>query len=91
MYMYILYAYMQSDKKFGVFKKCTSVKDRLSLIPLKILPFALSTHLIVLPLSKAVLKVLFCECIQGCCHRCLSVLNYFKIFAFPGHLILRKI
>jgi len=43
-------------------KKIITIKDTLPLIPLKILPFALTTLIpSFLPLSKAVLEILFRE------------------------------
>ena len=61
-------------------------KDTLPLIPLKILSLA-SNALIpsCLPLSEAVLEVLFRECLQLRCPGCLDVLNRFKTFTSHGH------
>ena len=62
-------------------KKFLTVKDTLPLIPLA------SNTLIpsFLPLSEAVLEVLFRECLYLRCRGCLDVLNRFKTFTFHGH------
>ena len=68
-------------------KKIIRVKGTLPLIPLKILPLASNTLIqSFLPLSEAVLEVLFCESLVALhCHGCLDVLNRFRTFTFHGH------
>ena len=71
-------------KKYGEClnkKKIITVKDTLPLIPL-----ALYTLIpLFLPLSQAVLEILFRECLYLRCRGCLDVLNRFKTFTFHGH------
>lgn len=66
--------------------KITTVKKHFTIIhppPTVSLTHNTLTPLFV-PLSEAILEVLFSECVQLCCCDYLDVLNPFKRFAFPG-------